>query len=246
MTGALNECVSYRPSRRVSGLASDGPSPRGQRRNFGDESLALFVLVFSAPGRVVAGGCCTVWAGRWPGQRLVGSGGVAAFSARGPLSARVGGYGPCHTFYTCHFGNERKDGWCWVTGAVPTRAYVSARGLAQLRERLSGRDVAIIQQVAELRLMSARQLQALHFPTAEHHNDLAATRARQRVLARLIRERLLIRLTRRIGGVRARSAGFVLALRGSLHRGRSRARAAHGLGVHGLRNRRLDDPPVAR
>jgi hypothetical protein len=72
--------------------------------------------------------------------------------------------------------------------------------------------LAIIRQVGELRLMSARQVQALHFPASEHDNDCAATRARQRVLARLCRERLLIALKRRIGGVRAGSAGLVLAL----------------------------------
>jgi hypothetical protein len=84
--------------------------------------------------------------------------------------------------------------------------------LAQTRERLSARDLAIIRQVAELRLMSARQIQAVHFLDAAHDNAPAATRARQRVLERLTRERLLIRLDRRIGGIRAGSAGFVLAL----------------------------------
>jgi Replication-relaxation len=92
------------------------------------------------------------------------------------------------------------------------RPYLSARGAAQLRGRMSARDLAIIRQVGELRLMSARQIQALHFPASEHDNDPAATRARQRVLARLCRERLLIALERRIGGVRAGSAGLVLAL----------------------------------
>jgi hypothetical protein len=92
------------------------------------------------------------------------------------------------------------------------RPYLSARGAAQLRGRLSTRDLAIIRQVGELRLMSARQIQALHFPASEHDNDLAATRARQRVLTRLCRERLLLALTRRIGGIRAGSAGLVLAL----------------------------------
>jgi hypothetical protein len=99
-----------------------------------------------------------------------------------------------------------------VRGTAPTRPYASARGITQTRERLSERDLAIIRQVADLRLMSARQIQALHFADAEHDNEQAATRARQRVLARLIRERLLIRLERRIGGVRAGSMGFVLAL----------------------------------
>lgn len=98
-----------------------------------------------------------------------------------------------------------------MTGA-PTHSYISARGVARLRERLSVRDMAIIAQVAELRLMSARQIQAIHFPSSEHDNEQAAIRARQRVLERLCRERLLIRLERRIGGVRAGSAGLVLAL----------------------------------
>ncbi len=99
-----------------------------------------------------------------------------------------------------------------MMGTAPERPYVSARGVAQIRERLSERDMGIITQVAELRLMSARQIQAVHFPDAEHDNEQAATRARQRVLERLTRERLLIRLERRIGGVRAGSAGLVLAL----------------------------------
>jgi len=99
-----------------------------------------------------------------------------------------------------------------MSAAAPTRPYASARGVAQTRNRLSERDLSIIRQVAELRLMSARQIQAVHFPDAEHDNEQAATRARQRVLERLTRERLLIRLERRIGGVRAGSAGLVLAL----------------------------------
>jgi hypothetical protein len=81
-----------------------------------------------------------------------------------------------------------------------------------LRERLNERDLAILRQVAELRLMSARQIQAIHFPTSEPGSQSAATRARQRTVARLIRERLLSSLERRIGGVRAGSAGLVLAL----------------------------------
>jgi hypothetical protein len=93
-----------------------------------------------------------------------------------------------------------------------TRPYATTRGVARLRDRLSARDVAIIRQVAELRLMSARQIQAIHFPTAEHDNEQAAIRARQRVLERLTRDRLLTRLERRIGGIRAGSSGFVLAL----------------------------------
>jgi hypothetical protein len=92
------------------------------------------------------------------------------------------------------------------------RSYMSARGVTQTRERLSARDWGVIRQVAELRLMSARQIQAIHFPLNLHDNELAATRARQRVVTRLCRDRLLSPLQRRVGGVRAGSAGLVLAL----------------------------------
>jgi hypothetical protein len=66
--------------------------------------------------------------------------------------------------------------------------------------------------VARLRLMSARQIGIVHFPVSDHASEAAAIRARQRVLARLCRDRLLASLARRVGGVRAGSAGLVLAL----------------------------------
>jgi len=89
---------------------------------------------------------------------------------------------------------------------------LGARGLRLLRYQLSARDLAIVTEVAEFRLMSARQVEAFHFTEAEHDTALAAARACRRVLERLVRERLLIRLERRIGGVRAGSASFVYAL----------------------------------
>jgi hypothetical protein len=72
-----------------------------------------------------------------------------------------------------------------MRGARSVRSHVSARGVARLRSQLSERDLAVLHLVAELRLMSARQLQAVHFPSSEHLSELAATRARQRVIARL-------------------------------------------------------------
>jgi hypothetical protein len=89
---------------------------------------------------------------------------------------------------------------------------VRAKGLAVLQEDLSGRDLAIIEQVADLRLMSGRQIAAVHFAQSEHQTAAAATRACNRVLARLVRDRLLARLDRRVGGVRNGSSGFVYAL----------------------------------
>jgi hypothetical protein len=119
---------------------------------------------------------------------------------------------PANTFPYIICGNEtkKKEG-AKVTG-VSARLNVSARGVARLRERLSERDQAILRQVGELRLMSGRQIQAIHFPTTAHLSEAAATHARQRVLTRLTRERLLTPLKRRVGGVRAGSAGLVLAL----------------------------------
>jgi Replication-relaxation len=116
-----------------------------------------------------------------------------------------------------------------MRGSASKRRYISAKGVKRLRDQLSERDVAIVQQVDELRLMSGRQIQAIHFPAGVHVSELSATRARQRVLMRLIRDDLLSPLARRVGGVRAGSAGIVvgpgpLAQR-VLHSGRPRHRA---------------------
>jgi hypothetical protein len=89
-------------------------------------------------------------------------------------------------------------------------AYLGRRGLAQLRERLSGRDLTVIRSVAEHRFLTARQIEALYF--ADHASPLAGARVCRRVLARLSQERLLKRLQRRVGGIRAGSASFVYAL----------------------------------
>lgn len=89
-------------------------------------------------------------------------------------------------------------------------AYLGRRGLAQLRERVSERDLDVIRSVAEHRFLTTRQLEALHF--ADHASQLAGARVCRRVLARLTDERLLARLRRRVGGVRAGSASFVYAL----------------------------------
>jgi hypothetical protein len=89
-------------------------------------------------------------------------------------------------------------------------AYLGRRGFDLLRERLSERDLEIIRSVAEHRFLTARQIEALHF--ADHASQLAGARVCRRVLARLTDERLLARLERRVGGVRAGSASFVYAL----------------------------------
>lgn len=85
-------------------------------------------------------------------------------------------------------------------------------GLAEIRRRLSERDEAILTNVAEYRLLCTRQVEALHFPPTSFSSALSAARCARRVLARLNRDRLLVRLERRVGGVRAGSAGFIHAL----------------------------------
>jgi hypothetical protein len=90
-----------------------------------------------------------------------------------------------------------------------SRRRVRAEYVAQVAEMLSERDREIIQTVKQLRVVTGIQLERLHF------SDLAASSRpvmRRRVLARLVRLRLLVTLARRIGGVRAGSAGLVYAL----------------------------------
>jgi hypothetical protein len=89
-------------------------------------------------------------------------------------------------------------------------AYLSRRALRQLADRLSDRDIAVLGSIDHHRFLTARQLETLHF--ADHATELAGARVCRRVLARLAAERLLTRLERRVGGVRAGSASFVYAL----------------------------------
>jgi hypothetical protein len=93
-----------------------------------------------------------------------------------------------------------------------TSQSVGASGLVALRERLGVREVAIVEQVGQLRLMSAAQIGSLHFASEPPDGAAAASRNRRRTLAWLTAERLLIRVGRRVGGVRAGSTGFVYAL----------------------------------
>lgn len=120
-----------------------------------------------------------------------------------------------------------------------------AKPLARLRTGLSDRDLAILHSVAELRYVTARQLQVLHFD-GDHQTTLTAARTCRRVLERLTDLGVLRRLERVIGGVRAGSGSFVYGLGPSGHRlvedGRARQGfrepsttfLSHTLGVAGL------------
>lgn len=80
----------------------------------------------------------------------------------------------------------------------------------ELAERLTPTEREVIETLDRVRLATAVQLERLHF-VGEGSPSTVARRAR-RTLARLVERRVLARLERRVGGVRAGSAGFIYAL----------------------------------
>jgi hypothetical protein len=78
-----------------------------------------------------------------------------------------------------------------------------------LMEQLSPRDLAVVSALAELRFLSTRQIERWHYTGA---TPLARARAARRGLERLTTLGFLTRLERRIGGVRAGSAGYIYTL----------------------------------
>jgi hypothetical protein len=82
---------------------------------------------------------------------------------------------------------------------------VTARRLERLRSTLSDRDWQIITMLARVRVATTSQLEAVCFA------DVSRRRAQQRLTA-LTQQRIVGRLPRVIGGVRAGSRGHVYAL----------------------------------
>ena len=91
-------------------------------------------------------------------------------------------------------------------------AQLRPEGLSILRNQLSLRSVDIISRVTELHFMSGQQISSMYFPSDEHESPEGAARAARRNLEFLTRERLLVRLQRRVGGARAGSSSFIYAL----------------------------------
>lgn len=94
--------------------------------------------------------------------------------------------------------------------AAPLR--IGRQDLFSLRQRLSDRDLQLLQYTGALRLLAARQIQSLLFPDEQHATPRTAARCCRRVLERLSQQQLLARLERRIGGARAGSASHIYAL----------------------------------
>lgn len=89
------------------------------------------------------------------------------------------------------------------------RARITEARVAQLQELLAPRDLAVVETLDNVRLAAATQLERLHFTDG---TELANARQCRRALARLTSLRVLSRLHRPIGGVRAGSAGYVYTL----------------------------------
>jgi hypothetical protein len=95
-------------------------------------------------------------------------------------------------------------------GFLMTGHHTGARA-ARLRERLGQRDMAVLWSLFKLRLLRSDQVQRLHVADGSPQTRLRRSR---NLLQRLHDLRLVARLSRRVGGVRAGSSGFVYGLTG--------------------------------
>lgn len=89
------------------------------------------------------------------------------------------------------------------------RSRVTAAYAASLLPQLNTRDIALLRDLARLRILTGSQLERLQF------QDLASPnrdRARRRVLSKLIACHTVTTLARSIGGVRAGSSGLTYSL----------------------------------
>ncbi|MGH8542069.1 MAG: replication-relaxation family protein [Gammaproteobacteria bacterium] len=82
---------------------------------------------------------------------------------------------------------------------------------ARLRAQLGERDLAVLDSLAKLRLLTGKQIQRLHIADG---SPLTRARRTRSTLQRLTALRLVTRLERRIGGIHAGSEGAVYGLTG--------------------------------
>lgn len=90
-----------------------------------------------------------------------------------------------------------------------TFSRITPARLGWIVERMGIRDLEIVETLLRVRVASAKQFERLHFYGG---TPLSNARASQLVLKRLTSWHVLNQLDRRIGGVRAGSAGYVYAL----------------------------------
>lgn len=90
-----------------------------------------------------------------------------------------------------------------------TRRYVTAGRVAELEGSLSDREMAIVATLDRVRIATGDHLLRLHGAGGSRRSVI---RGMQRTLTRLVGLRVLSRLDRTVGGVRAGSSGHVYAL----------------------------------
>jgi hypothetical protein len=114
-------------------------------------------------------------------------------------------------FHLQILGRRRVKGTdCLARKELLVSARLGRRSLARLRDELSERDRQLIHTVASHRFLSGKQLHRFHF--ADHATPETGARVARAALARLTGHGVLVRLQRRVGGVRAGSASYVYAL----------------------------------
>ena len=97
---------------------------------------------------------------------------------------------------------------CCTNMRAPSRA--GRRTIRRLKQSLSQRDLAVMKSVELYRYLTARQIENLHF--YDHTSPLTGARTCRRVLERLSGVGALVRLERRVGGIRAGSASYIYGL----------------------------------
>jgi hypothetical protein len=88
-----------------------------------------------------------------------------------------------------------------------SRSYVTAARVSEIEQRLTPLDQQLLADVARLNVVTAGQLRRLHYADSD-----TGRRYARRDLQRLVEWRVLARLDRRIGGIRAGSEGFAMTL----------------------------------
>src|SRR6185312_13819090 len=115
-----------------------------------------------------------------------------------------------------------------------SRHYATEASVTAIDAALTDRDRLVLKTVSELRFASGSQLTRIHWGGDE---PTAQARAARRALLRLVKLDVLARLPRRVGGVRAGSAGFTFQL------GAVGQRLAVRYGFQPERRRRRSDVP---
>jgi hypothetical protein len=100
---------------------------------------------------------------------------------------------------------------CLAVRSMLMTARPSGRRALRLRREITDADVAVLMSLHKLRLLTTEQLRRLHGADGDIRITLRRTQAR---LKRLHDLKLVVRLSRVVGGVRAGSSGFVYGLSG--------------------------------